>query len=83
MASVDDEFGAEAENVELRRLLAKAGVDAAAQEVARKLQRVLLEELHHRVKNILATVQAITSLSLGTRTRSRKARKPSRAACTR
>ena len=65
MASVDDEFGAEAENAELRRLLAKAGVDAAAQEVARKLQRVLLEELHHRVKNILATVQAITSLSLG------------------
>ena len=64
MGSGDDEIGLEAENLDLRRLLAKAGIDAAEQEVARKLQRVLLEELHHRVKNILATVQAITSLSL-------------------
>ena len=38
----------EAENSDLRLLLAKAGIDAAEQEVARKLQRVLLEELHHR-----------------------------------
>ena len=60
----EEEFRLEAENADLRRLLAKAGVDVAAQEVARKLQRVLLEESHHRVKNILATVQAITSLSL-------------------
>lgn len=59
-----EEFRLEAENSDLRLLLAKAGIDAAEQEVARKLQRVLLEELHHRVKNILATVQAITSFSL-------------------
>jgi two-component sensor histidine kinase len=59
-----EEIRLEAENLDLRRLLAKAGIDAAEQEVARKLQRVLLEELHHRVKNILAAVQAITSLSL-------------------
>jgi two-component sensor histidine kinase len=63
MGPEDEEL--EAENLDLRRLLAKAGNDAAEQEVARKLQRVMLEELHHRVKNILATVQAITSLSLG------------------
>jgi two-component sensor histidine kinase len=64
MASDDEEFSLEAENLDLRRLLAKAGIDAAEQEVARKLQRVLLEELHHRVKNNLATVQAIVSQSL-------------------
>ena len=64
MGSDDEEFRLETENSDLRRLLAKAGIDAAEQEVARKLQRVLLEELHHRVKNILATVQAITTFSL-------------------
>jgi len=40
------------------------GVKAAEQKVAEKLQRIMVEELHHRVKNILATVQAITSQSL-------------------
>jgi two-component sensor histidine kinase len=65
----------EAENTGLRELLAQAGVDAArllAQagivatetEAAKRLQHLLLEELHHRVKNILATVIAITSQSL-------------------
>src|SRR6266849_3437646 len=52
--------------MDLRRLLAKAGVDAAEQKVFGRLQRVLLEELHHRVKNTLATVLAITSQSLRT-----------------
>ena len=28
------------------------------------VQRLLLEELHHRIKNVLATVMAITSQSL-------------------
>lgn len=64
MASDDEEFRLELENIDLRRLLAKAGIDAAEQEVARKVQRVLLEELHHRVKNNLATVQAIVFQSL-------------------
>jgi two-component sensor histidine kinase len=52
------------ENASLRRLLAQAGVDAAEHKVADQLQRILLEELHHRVKNTLATVQAIMSQSL-------------------
>ena len=67
----------EAENAGLRelltqakfdaaRLLAKAGIDATENEAATRLQRLLLEELHHRVKNTLATVLAITSQSLRT-----------------
>jgi two-component sensor histidine kinase len=65
----------EAENAELRNLLtqartdavhllAKAGVDATENEAAKRIQQLLLEELHHRVKNTLATVIAITSRSL-------------------
>jgi two-component sensor histidine kinase len=64
VTSEDEEFRLEAENLDLRRLLAQAGIDAAEQEVAQKLQRIMVEELHHRVKNILATVQAIASQSL-------------------
>jgi len=45
-------------------LLAQAGINAAEQEVAQKVQRVMVEELHHRVKNTLAMVQAIASQSL-------------------
>ncbi|MEI8152275.1 MAG: HWE histidine kinase domain-containing protein [Hyphomicrobiales bacterium] len=52
--------------IDSARLLAKAGIDAAENEAAKKLQRLLLEELHHRVKNTLATVMAITSQSLRT-----------------
>jgi two-component sensor histidine kinase len=46
------------------RLLAMAGINATEKEAAERLQRLLLEELHHRVKNTLATVMAITSQSL-------------------
>src|SRR5436305_9663527 len=46
------------------RLLAKAGLDATESEAAKRLQHLLLEELHHRIKNTLATVIAITSQSL-------------------
>jgi two-component sensor histidine kinase len=46
------------------RLSAQAGLDATESEAARRLQRLLLEELHHRIKNTLATVIAITSQSL-------------------
>src|ERR1700687_2889312 len=35
-------------------------------EATKRFQRLLLEELHHRVKNMLATVIAITSQSLRT-----------------
>ncbi|MFZ3361574.1 MAG: sensor histidine kinase [Xanthobacteraceae bacterium] len=52
------------ENAELRQLLAQAGIDAAEQKVLEGLQRLLLEELHHRIKNVLATVMAIASQSL-------------------
>jgi two-component sensor histidine kinase len=65
----------EVENADLRSLLmqagidaahilAKAGIDATENEAAKRAQRLLLEELHHRVKNTLATVIAITSRSL-------------------
>jgi len=65
----------EAENSALRGLLERAGLDAARlleqagvtvteRDAAERLQRLLLEELHHRVKNTLATVMAIASQSL-------------------
>src|ERR1700730_2479992 len=65
----------EAENVSLRLLLAqaeinaqgllaKAGIDAKEREASDKLQKLILEELHHRIKNTLATVSAIASQSL-------------------
>src|SRR4051812_44910100 len=64
-----------AENVSLRlllsqaklsaeALLAQAGIDAKEREAADKLQKLILEELHHRIKNTLATVSAIATQSL-------------------
>jgi two-component sensor histidine kinase len=64
-----------AENVSLRLLLARAeinaqelldqaGIDAREREASDKLQKLILEELHHRIKNTLATVSAIASQSL-------------------
>ena len=64
--ATEDELRLEVENVDLRRLLAQAGLDAADQKVAERLQRLVLEELHHRVQNTLAMVMAITSQSLRT-----------------
>src|SRR3989337_2705842 len=52
--------------IDAASLLAQAGIDATENEAAKRLQRLLLEELHHRVKNTLATVMAITSQSLRT-----------------
>ena len=71
-----------AENVSLRllltqaevnaqALLAQAGIDAKEREASDKLQKLILEELHHRIKKTLATVSAIASQSL------RNARAPS------
>jgi two-component sensor histidine kinase len=65
----------EAENVSLRLLLAQAeinaqelldqaGIDAREREASDRLQKLILEELHHRIKNTLATVSAIASQSL-------------------
>jgi len=53
-------------DIDAARLLAQAGIDATENEAAKRLQLLLLEELHHRVKNTLATVIAITSQSLRT-----------------
>jgi two-component sensor histidine kinase len=50
----------------LRELLAQAGIDAQASNLAAKLQEIVISELHHRVKNTLAIVSAITSQSLKT-----------------
>ena len=49
-----------------RLLLAQAGIDAKEREAADKLQKLILGELHHRIKNTLATVSAIASQSFRT-----------------
>jgi two-component sensor histidine kinase len=60
----ESEDSLESENSRLHRLLAQAGLDAAANDVAHELQKLMVDELHHRVKNTLAMVQAIASQSL-------------------
>jgi len=50
--------------INMRSLLAKAGIDAREREASDKLQKLTLEELHHRIKNTIATVGAIVSQSL-------------------
>ena len=54
--------------IDAKALLAQAGIDAKEREAAEKLQKLILEELHHRIKNTLATVSAIASQSLRTAT---------------
>jgi two-component sensor histidine kinase len=54
--------------IDARALLAQAGIDAEQRETADQLQKLILEELHHRIKNTLATVSAIASQSLRTAT---------------
>jgi two-component sensor histidine kinase/CheY-like chemotaxis protein len=54
--------------IDAKMLLAQAGIDAKEREAADKLQRLILEELHHRIKNTLGTVGAIASQSLRTAT---------------
>lgn len=55
-------------DIDAKLLLAQAGIDAEEREAADKLQKLVLGELHHRIKNTLATVSAITSQSLRTAT---------------
>ncbi|UFX43120.1 response regulator [Bradyrhizobium sp. 41S5] len=73
----DQELALLAENDSLRLLLEQAGVDAATflaqagidakeREAAERLQQLILGELHHRIKNTLATVSAIASQSFRT-----------------
>jgi two-component sensor histidine kinase/FixJ family two-component response regulator len=45
-------------------LLRQAGIEAREREAANRLQALILEELHHRIKNTLATVSAIAAQSL-------------------
>lgn len=54
--------------IDAKVLLAQAGIDAKEREAADKLQKLILGELHHRIKNTLATVSAIASQSLRTAT---------------
>jgi two-component sensor histidine kinase len=54
--------------IDAKTLLAQAGIDAKEREAADKLQKLILDELHHRIKNTLATVSAIASQSLRTAT---------------
>jgi two-component sensor histidine kinase len=54
--------------IDAKALLAQAGIDAEQREAADKLQKLILDELHHRIKNTLATVNAIASQSLRTAT---------------
>src|ERR1700736_283189 len=55
-------------SIDAKTLLAQAGIDAEQREAADKLQKLILGELHHRIKNTLATVSAIASQSLRTAT---------------
>jgi two-component sensor histidine kinase len=50
--------------IDAEALLAQAGIEAEKRDAADKLQKLILEELHHRIKNTLATVSAIASQSL-------------------
>ena len=49
--------------IDAKTLLVQAGIDAEEREAADKLQKLILGELHHRIKNTLATVSAIASQS--------------------
>lgn len=50
-------------NIDAESLLANAGIEAKEREAADKLQQLIIGELHHRIKNTLATVGAIASQS--------------------
>lgn len=54
--------------IDATALLVQAGIDAEERDAAEKLQHLIHAELHHRIKNMLATVGAITNQSLRTAT---------------
>jgi len=49
--------------IDAETLLIQAGIEAKEREAGDKLQKLILGELHHRIKNTLATVSAIASQS--------------------
>jgi two-component sensor histidine kinase len=54
--------------IDATALLVQAGIEAEERNAAGKLQDLIHAELHHRIKNMLATVGAITDQSLRTAT---------------
>lgn len=54
--------------IDATALLVQAGIEAEERDAAGKLQDLIHAELHHRIKNMLATVGAITDQSLRTAT---------------
>ena len=54
--------------IDAKQLLEQAGIDAKEREAADKLQKLILGELHHRIKNTLTTVSAIATQSFRTST---------------
>jgi two-component sensor histidine kinase len=52
------------QNVYLLELLAQAGLDSEQRDIAERVQAVLTNELHHRMKNMMAMVTAIVRQSL-------------------
>ena len=54
--------------IDANALLVQAGIEAEERDAAGKLQHLIHAELHHRIKNMLATVGAITDQSLRTAT---------------
>lgn len=52
--------------IDASALLVQSGIEAEERQAADKLQHLIHAELHHRIKNTLATVSAITHQSLRT-----------------
>lgn len=53
-----------AQNAYLTEMLKQAGLDAEAQVVAARIQTVLTDEIHHRMKNMLTMVTAVVRQSM-------------------
>jgi len=52
------------QNAYLTEMLKQAGLDAEARDVAQRIQTVLTDEIHHRMKNMLTMVTAIVRQSM-------------------
>ena len=48
-----------ARNAYLTEMLKQAGLDSQARDVADRIQAVLTDEIHHRMKNMLTVVTAL------------------------
>lgn len=64
VVSEGNQLRLETENLNLQQLLSRAGVRLAQYESAEKLHGVFLEEINHRLKNVIATASAIVDQSL-------------------